>query len=135
MKKLFTLTFIVAALIFTVACWRLYSQFENYDKNAANLQRTMSFQHETPVILIEGKPKEEFSIWSVPTNSLFSKAGVNSNDIVISHQVLEFYQELQRSKGRHFNFVIVNGGNGIELSRRSRKEISIFVPDTNDQSQ
>jgi S1-C subfamily serine protease len=101
---------------------------KTYDKYASSFQVDLGFMHGSPYIRLGDDVREVFTIEQVVQGGVFDNAGVRPGDIVLSHQILSFYSELNESRGETFQFSVTDGVDGPPIAARSRREIEIFIP-------
>lgn len=114
-------------MIFLAGC-EFPPGINNYRANAEDLRRDLGFSHGSPYIMVNGKAQEVFMLKGIVKGKPFNLAGIEGGEIVVSHQILKFYLDLEASRGSTFNFWIVDGGDGIPLKKRIRRKITITVP-------
>ena len=119
--------YLLAILCVNVGC-EFPPGISNYEANGQELNADLGFRHDSPYILIDDDPREVFTMSWIQKRKPFAKAGVQRDDIVISHGILEFYSELYKARGGTFRFQVVPGGDGPMLETREVKTIVVNVP-------
>ena len=101
---------------------------ENYGNNSPLLKYDLGFDHGSPYVKVGGEVREVFMIDSILPGGVFDRSGVLRGDIVMDVQILEFYEHLERHRGGNYIFSVVEGGDGPEFGKRTKRTISVTIP-------
>lgn len=104
------------------------SQGDYYQNEiGSDLRRRLHFDVGSPNLYIGGEIREVVTLHP-EAGSFFSEAGVADGDIVLSHNITNFYRVLSESRGARFSFVVAPGGDGEPLENRPKRTISLTLP-------
>jgi hypothetical protein len=102
------------------------------DKTQADLQRDLGFRHGTPYYIINGTGTEVLDVSVVQPSGVFAKAGFKARDIFLDlrsrNSIHELYALLEESRGKTITVRVVPGGNGLPLTQRPIRSITLKVP-------
>lgn len=93
-----------------------------------SIEKRYGFEIGTPYVIVNNQDVEVLAVLSVTPGGAFDKAGINADEIIVSHTIGGLYRDLNENAGVLTTIEIVQGGGGLPISQRAIHNVQVAAP-------